>query len=69
MHQNGRTTDICNLHCFSDLGYLNKHGLFEICGRTSDLIIKGGVNIFPVEVEKVIAIVIMIDIRAWPLYG
>ncbi|XP_022658791.1 acyl-CoA synthetase family member 2, mitochondrial-like isoform X4 [Varroa destructor] len=37
-----------------DLGYLNKHGLFEICGRTSDLIIKGGVNIFPVEVEKVL---------------
>ena len=37
-----------------DMGYLDEHGYLYISGRKSDMIISGGENIFPLEVENVL---------------
>jgi len=37
-----------------DLGYLEADGLLTLCGRSKDLIISGGLNIYPPEVERVL---------------
>ena len=34
-----------------DVGYINDEGLLFICGRVKDMIIRGGENIYPSEIE------------------
>jgi long-chain acyl-CoA synthetase len=38
-----------------DIGYMDEDGYLFICDRAKDLIISGGVNIYPAEVEGVLA--------------
>ncbi|MDE0650266.1 MAG: AMP-binding protein, partial [Gammaproteobacteria bacterium] len=38
-----------------DLGLRDSHGRFELKGRMTDLIITGGFNVYPTEVEHVLA--------------
>jgi len=38
-----------------DLGFREKGGYITLCGRSKDLIISGGLNIYPPEVERVLA--------------
>jgi malonyl-CoA/methylmalonyl-CoA synthetase len=38
-----------------DLGLRDKNGYVILCGRSKDLIISGGLNIYPPEVERVLA--------------
>lgn len=38
-----------------DLGYYDKKGYFYLCGRTDDMIISGGVNVYPYEVEIILS--------------
>lgn len=38
-----------------DVGYLDDDGYLYICDRAKDMIIRGGVNIYPAEVEGVLA--------------
>ena len=38
-----------------DLGYLDSHGNLVLVGRTTDLYIRGGYNIYPLEVEQVLS--------------
>jgi long-chain acyl-CoA synthetase len=37
-----------------DVGYLNEEGYLFLCDRKSDMIISGGVNIYPAEIESVL---------------
>jgi malonyl-CoA/methylmalonyl-CoA synthetase len=38
-----------------DLGFVEPDGYLTLCGRSKDLIISGGLNIYPPEVERVLA--------------
>lgn len=38
-----------------DLGFREQDGYLTLCGRSKDLIISGGLNIYPPEVERVLA--------------
>lgn len=38
-----------------DLGFRESDGYITLCGRSKDLIISGGLNIYPPEVERVLA--------------
>lgn len=37
-----------------DKGYKNAQGLYFIVGRTDDMIIQGGNNVFPIEIEQIL---------------
>lgn len=37
-----------------DLGYCDQLGYYFLCGRVDDMIISGGINVYPVEMEQVI---------------
>lgn len=38
-----------------DMGYLDAAGYLYVCDRASDMVISGGVNIYPVEIENALA--------------
>jgi acyl-CoA synthetase (AMP-forming)/AMP-acid ligase II len=40
-----------------DLGLIDAHGFLHLTGRAKDMIIRGGVNIYPQDVERVLAAV------------
>jgi len=40
-----------------DLGMIDAHGFLHLTGRAKDMIIRGGVNIYPQDVERVLAAV------------
>ena len=37
-----------------DMGYLDDEGFLFVCDRASDMVISGGVNIYPAEIEHVL---------------
>jgi long-chain acyl-CoA synthetase len=40
-----------NMFTVGDIGYLDEEGYLYLCDRESDMIISGGVNIYPAEIE------------------
>ena len=56
-YKNKKATNDCMHDGFfltGDIGYKDQNGKFYFSDRSKDLIIKGGVNIFPGEIEEVI---------------
>jgi acyl-coenzyme A synthetase/AMP-(fatty) acid ligase len=52
-----------------DIGTLDSDGFLTIIGRTSDLIIRGGINVFPAEIEEMLAAhpaVAEVAVVGWP---
>jgi fatty-acyl-CoA synthase len=39
-----------------DLGHLDEEGFIYVAGRSKDMIITGGLNVYPAEVERIIAL-------------
>jgi long-chain acyl-CoA synthetase len=50
-----RAADRAGLIATGDIGYLNQAGYLFICDRKTDMIISGGVNIYPAEIEAELA--------------
>ena len=42
------------LYTLGDIGYLDEEGFLYLCDRRADIIISGGVNIYPAEIEAVL---------------
>ncbi|QQE73503.1 long-chain fatty acid--CoA ligase [Brevibacillus composti] len=38
-----------------DLGYRDERGYYFLCGRTDEMIVSGGVNVYPLEVEQMLS--------------
>lgn len=53
--QKTRTTRVGALFTVGDVGYLDAEGYLYLCDRASDMIISGGVNIYPAEIEGELA--------------
>ncbi len=62
----GESGQICTINSWSmasrrtkwigtrDLGYVDMHGLLHVCGRIDDMIISGGENVHPAELESLL---------------
>lgn len=50
-----RAADRDGLFAIGDVGYFDEAGYLHICDRRSDMIISGGVNIYPAEIEAELA--------------
>jgi len=44
------------LIALGDMGYIDRDGYLYLCGRATDMIISGGVNIYPREAEDVLVV-------------
>ena len=53
--ENAKVFDNNNWFHTGDLGFMDEHGYFEIVDRKKDMIIVSGFNVYPKEVEAVIA--------------
>ncbi|MGO8914426.1 MAG: AMP-binding protein [Stellaceae bacterium] len=49
-----RAMDRDGLAALGDLGYVDRDGYLFVCDRRSDMVISGGVNIYPAEIEAVL---------------
>jgi long-chain acyl-CoA synthetase len=50
-----RAARVGDLFTLGDIGYLDEDGYLYLCDRKSDMIISGGVNIYPAEIEGELA--------------
>ncbi|NYI23631.1 long-chain acyl-CoA synthetase [Sphingobium francense] len=50
-----RSVDRGGLIATGDVGYIDEDGYLFICDRSNDMIISGGVNIYPAEIEAALA--------------
>ena len=49
-----RAIDRDGLVAVGDVGYFDRDGFLYICDRKSDMVISGGVNVYPAEIEAVL---------------
>ncbi|MEV6232515.1 acyl-CoA synthetase [Saccharopolyspora shandongensis] len=54
--QKTKQARVGDLFTMGDVGYLDGDGYLYLCDRKSDMIISGGVNIYPAEIENVLSV-------------
>jgi len=62
-----RTIERDGLLSLGDMGFLDDEGYLYVCDRASDLVISGGVNIYPAEIEATLAL--MPGVRDCAVFG
>jgi long-chain acyl-CoA synthetase len=62
-----RKIEVDGLWSMGDMGYLDADGYLYVCDRASDMVISGGVNIYPAEIEAVLAL--MPGVRDCAVFG
>jgi len=62
-----RKIEIDGLWSMGDMGYLDAEGYLYVCDRASDMVISGGVNIYPAEIEA--ALITMPGVRDCAVFG
>jgi long-chain acyl-CoA synthetase len=55
------------LFSLGDMGFLDEEGYLYVCDRASDMVISGGVNIYPAEIEA--TLVLMPGVRDCAVFG
>lgn len=55
LHADGRVEELPAEHRTGDLGLVDEDGHLSVVGRLKDLIIRGGVNISPVEIDNILS--------------
>ena len=55
LHADGRVEKLPDEHRTGDLGMIDEDGHISVVGRLKDLIIRGGVNISPVEIDNILS--------------
>jgi long-chain acyl-CoA synthetase len=55
---------LCSL---GDMGFMDEDGYLYVCDRAADMVISGGVNIYPAEIEA--ALVLMPGVRDCAVFG
>jgi long-chain acyl-CoA synthetase len=56
-----------NLVCIGDIGYLDEDGYLFLCDRKIEMVISGGVNIYPAEIEA--ALITMPGVKDCAVFG
>jgi long-chain acyl-CoA synthetase len=51
-----KASRVGDLFTLGDIGYLDEDGYLYLCDRKADMIISGGVNIYPAEIENELAV-------------
>ena len=51
-----QSIELDGLVTLGDMGYLDADGFLTICDRSSDMVISGGVNIYPAEIEAALSV-------------
>lgn len=54
LNERDKFTTVDGLFQIGDLGRIDQDGYLYVCGRSDDMVIKGGENIFPREVEEIL---------------
>lgn len=54
LNKKDKFTTVDGLFQIGDLGRIDQDGYLYICGRSDDMVIKGGENVFPREVEEIL---------------
>jgi len=62
-----KAIDRDGLVAVGDVGYFDREGYLYICDRKSDMVISGGVNIYPAEIEAVL--ITMPDVADCAVFG
>jgi long-chain acyl-CoA synthetase len=62
-----RTIERDGLLSLGDMGFVDHDGYLYVCDRASDMVISGGVNIYPAEIEA--ALILMPGVRDCAVFG
>ena len=62
-----RSVEMAGLITSGDVGYMNDAGFLFLCDRANDMVISGGVNIYPAEIEAVL--ITMPGVRDCAVFG